>query len=616
MELHDLLSSLRRWSGKPPGIWLNTISCFGALCFSLGLIWCWEGPTGALWGTAAGRGLCLTNRHVRGRVERRSDMEPFPGFPLWISWSSDPPYFLGKSVSIIFYQKGMQTEILESPSLLLASFQTPRLGFMFHFSEQSIILCRFLLLRRWNCICTNTSLLPQLFTEILTTTVDGAIHRAPEHLWHVVTPPDTVGNGFSPTSRDGNDKETNAMFLFIGTIVCPHPQYDRYAVCLLHGCRESQDSIHSLPSSTNTNRSQRKLYFEVVPMMSTTHMWYRVSWSGYLHRQFVFVAKQRFLVSFAQITGMSSTAKWGVWAQMNLSHRVLSCCDGTESSVSLRKHGSFCIAVDVTHDEAWCEYCWWAGGCSAIGLQTEKIIWSEEMLRCHRVPSLLMRALGCVGMAMLLPSSEKSHIFKLSRTENIHITKVITNSHLYPCETIRRPHLFLLRLLLSAGYLRRLHNYPHMEGSQSCQTKMRLDTIWLREIRKCVISATERHLPIMNVVVTHSGRTGWRENKLWTLNLILERCGSALIEKPDAAPPPSPWNSKHTAELKEARMWGEMRKASAYLLLDEWLRTALLSLSLFLPPSLTLLSLLKRNTCSVGASKYEIQFSSPKRCFY
>lgn len=78
-------------------------------------------------------------------------------------------------------------------------------------------------------------------------------------------------------------------------------------------------------------------------------------------------------------------------------------------------------------------------------------------------------------------------------------------------------------------------------------------------------------------------------------------------------PPAPPWNTKRTAELKEARMWREMRKASAYLLLAEWLCTALLSLSLTL---LALLSLLKRNTCSVGASKYEIQFSSPKRCFY
>lgn len=40
------------------------------------------------------------------------------------------------------------------------------------------------------------------------------------------------------------------------------------------------------------------------------------------------------------------------------------------------------------------------------------------------------------------------------------------------------------------------------------------------------------------------------------------------------SPPDPPWNSKRTAELMEARMCEEMRKAFAYLLLAEWLCAA------------------------------------------
>lgn len=87
----------------------------------------------------------------------------------------------------------------------------------------------------------------------------------------------------------------------------------------------------------------------------------------------------------------------------------------------------------------------------------------------------------------------------------------------------------------------------------------------------------------------------------WTVSIISKRCGIAPIDKPRLRP----WNNRHTAELKEASMGA--RKASAYLPLPEWLRS--------LARSLALLSLLKRTTCSVDASKYEIQFSFLKLCF-
>lgn len=69
-----------------------------------------------------------------------------------------------------------------------------------------------------------------------------------------------------------------------------------------------------------------------------------------------------------------------------------------------------------------------------------------------------------------------------------------------------------------------------------------------------------------------------------------------VIGRPDVRPPAEegcqkPRKKKKKEEKKPAPIW------------------------LSAPPPL-LPSLLKRNTCSVGASKYEIQFSSPKQCFY
>lgn len=74
-------------------------------------------------------------------------------------------------------------------------------------------------------------------------------------------------------------------------------------------------------------------------------------------------------------------------------------------------------------------------------------------------------------------------------------------------------------------------------------------------------------------------------------------------------PAASLWNGKHTTELKEARVCVGTRKS---LSLSSFGRVVL-----FCSPSL-LLSFLywkKRKACSVGAPKYEIQFSFPQTVF-
>lgn len=73
--------------------------------------------------------------------------------------------------------------------------------------------------------------------------------------------------------------------------------------------------------------------------------------------------------------------------------------------------------------------------------------------------------------------------------------------------------------------------------------------------------------------------------------------GEKVIGRPDV-PPPAEEGSQKAEEKKKKE-----RKKNLLLSSSQRRRRSF--------PSL-----LKRNTCSVGASKYEIQFSSPKQCFY